>query len=359
MTTMATTLTAGQSVVWLSRILGVYGPDWIDGRNVALIDAEIVKVAAKRVQIRVAPGGQVRWVDPVNLRWPNDPAVVEALEARGQDATRQAPEYQADAQRRVLQVLTCIAPDVPFPLQLIRDIVSIDLMTSGPYQSVFDNLVLAPFVAEAALNTTAATQPITVDLDQDTVTISAPGQALAKAQLAALPMTEHAARRQRTGLDDAGIALVVEMYDATAYKPGYGPLSREQLGWLAVHLGVLIAAELARADEDDDGLAHALVVLWLLNSHGVVAGDILDAQTRALMDSIEPRASGWNDWQTAHLLIEAVALMIDTHQAAAYAFGSRLLDRAASILHRDTSESWDDTWRDIDQLRQRLGAATP
>jgi hypothetical protein len=71
-------------VVWLSRILGIYGPDFVDGRNVAITEAQVVQVAPKRVQVRVSSEDHSRlvWVDPVNLRRTDDPAVLPALKAR-------------------------------------------------------------------------------------------------------------------------------------------------------------------------------------------------------------------------------------------------------------------------------------
>ena len=52
----------GQTVIWLSRILGTYGVDYIDEQVVTMTEAEVVRLTPKRVEIRVTSGNESRLV---------------------------------------------------------------------------------------------------------------------------------------------------------------------------------------------------------------------------------------------------------------------------------------------------------
>lgn len=77
--------TVGQTVIWLSRVLGTYGVDYIDEQVVTMTEAEVVRLTPKRVEIRVTSGDESRlvMVNPAHLRHADDPPViVEAFELR-------------------------------------------------------------------------------------------------------------------------------------------------------------------------------------------------------------------------------------------------------------------------------------
>jgi len=75
------TFTPGQSVVWLSRKLGIYGSHLVDGRKVTPQSAEVMQTSARQVQIRLkTDSGHLVWVPATSLR---DQATWDALVATG------------------------------------------------------------------------------------------------------------------------------------------------------------------------------------------------------------------------------------------------------------------------------------
>jgi hypothetical protein len=78
--------TPGQTAIWLSRLLGTYGPDIVNGRNVAMMEVQVVRIGPKRVQVQVVSThhGRLVWVNPSSLRRTDDPVIVHALEKRKQ-----------------------------------------------------------------------------------------------------------------------------------------------------------------------------------------------------------------------------------------------------------------------------------
>jgi hypothetical protein len=71
----------GQSVVWLSRKLGIYGSHLVDGRKVTPQPAEVMQTSAKQVQIRLkTDAGKLVWVPATSLR---EQATWDAMVATG------------------------------------------------------------------------------------------------------------------------------------------------------------------------------------------------------------------------------------------------------------------------------------
>src|SRR5262245_33120669 len=131
---------------------------------------------------------------------------------RKEDAMPGPVSHQADVRRRIIEVLITIAPDAPFPIKLIKDVISTDSMIGGPAETVLENLAVAGPVAARGLQRLGVPDEIIQDRDRRTLTITTEGQRILSEQLRGLPPTPQAKRRRELGLDDLATELLIDMY---------------------------------------------------------------------------------------------------------------------------------------------------
>jgi hypothetical protein len=263
-------------------------------------------------------------------------------------------KYPEDVRRRILHVLAVIAPDVPFPLYYLTNLLEGDAMLTGPTKLALTNIALSATAMEAGLSATAATQPITLDLEQQTIMIDAASQIQLCAYLATLEPTRQAKKRQRLQLDAARPMILGDMYDVAGHKPGMAPLDAQGLAWTVPHFLAMTQQELAHRD-GDYGPAEQLATLWLLEDHTPIRLSTLTSTTEQLVAAIEQGQAQWSDMFAASFLIQAVEEMIRAKWGQRH--GARLLTIATQILDRADPQYAEDVKRyrmDIRALRLQL-----
>ena len=247
--------------------------------------------------------------------------------------------FKAIARYQWMSLLCTMAPDAPFPLRLAEHLLEGDALVDGPNVFVADNF---PAARHAAMELTHQYQMARhVTVDDQSITITTPGQQALQALFAEIPKP----KRSRVGemLSDVSGTMIVSIYEWASYLPeatiapdpaDHIP-TREELALLPPH--VLAFARHIHTDEPHEYL-QALTDLWLLNSHKVVPEAWLLPRTQEWIEKIGSDTTVYDGPEVIHFL-QIVEEMITAAWPHVHTFAPALLKQAKDV-HQGTPREW-------------------
>lgn len=249
-------------------------------------------------------------------------------------------KFNAIARYQLLTMLASIAPDAPFPLRMMQELLSGDAILDGARKSVLESMVNALEVLPTLVEQFDISKHITVT--QNSIAVSAEGQRVIALLLNVTPKP----KRSHAGEMLGGFPenFITEVYHWASVLPESDGEDEDEdeepsfaeIAMLPPHFFKLVLT-VVRADASY--ALQALADLWLLNWQQVVAETDLDALNRILLASVVNNIELFGDGSGEIMALQCAEEMITSDTAIGLNAAPSMLE-VAQIIHKGTPKAY-------------------
>lgn len=249
--------------------------------------------------------------------------------------SKRQEKFNAIARYQLLTMLASIAPDAPFPLRMMQELLSGDAILDGARKSVLESMVNALEVLPTLVEQFDVSKHITVT--QNSIAISAEGQRVIAMLLNVTPKP----KRSHTGEMLGGFSenFITEVYHWASFLPESDDSTEPSFAEIAMLPPHFFKLVLTVVHADASYALQALADLWLLNWQQVVAETDLNASNRILLASVVNNIELFGDGSGEIMALQCAEEMITSGTAIGLNAAPSMLE-VAQIIHKGTPKAY-------------------